>query len=182
MQSHMDVGFLILSPDRNIAGLKNTIGSINLLRHYNNKCVCVVGEDATTRDVKEMKELCPVFKGKDTITSLINTGMKKIKNEWACMLFGGTRIPKIVEKKLETFCKLENEIIYPLIENKYNFIECCFNGVVINTKFFQKVGEFPEFTMQKFGMNDFEFAKMLWALDALKHGAIFKGVLGMRII
>lgn len=177
----MDVGFLILSPDRNIAGLKNTIGSIKL-RSYNRDCVCVVGEDASTKDVKEMKELCPTFKGKDTITSLINTGMKKIKNDWVCMLFGGTRVPSVIEKKLEAACKLENEIIYPLVENKYNFVEGCFNGVVINNKFFQKVGDFPTSTMKKFGLNDFEFVKMLWASDALEKGAVFKGVLGIRII
>lgn len=177
----MDIGFIILSPDRNIAGLKNTVGSIRL-KSYDRSYLCIVGEDATAKDIKEMKEYCPTFKGKNTITSLINLGLKKTKNEWACIIFGGSRVPSSIEKKLESSCKLPNEIVYPIAENKFNFIEGCFNGVAINTEFFKKVGDFPNFPMNKHGLNDFELAKMFWALDAMEHGAVFKGVLGMRVI
>jgi hypothetical protein len=177
----MDVGFLILSPDRNVAGLKNTIGSIKL-RCYNRDCVCVVGNDATTKDVKEMKEYCPTFKGHDTITSLINTGMKKIKNDWACIIFGGSRVPNFIERKWQHFCKSDVDVLFPIVEGKNNFVDGCFNGVLINVKFFQKVGEFPANVMQKQGLNDFEFAKLLWASEALAHGVLFKGIVGMRAI
>lgn len=177
----MDVGFLILSPDRNIAGLKNTLGSIKL-RCWDRSCVCVVGEDATAKEIKEMKEFCPTFKGKNTITSLINTGIKKIKNEWICVVFGGSRVPVGMEIKLASACKKDNEVIFPLTENKFNFIEGSFNGVTLNKKFFDKVGDFPTNIMSKHGLNDFEFAKMLWAIEALKEKVVFKGVLGIRVI
>lgn len=177
----MDVGFVILSPDRNIAGLRNTIGSIKL-RSYDREYICVVGNNADTKDIKEMKEYCPTFKGKDTITSLINTGIKKTKNEWACIVFGGSRIPNYLERKWSVFAKESNHVLFPVVENKNDFVQGCFNGVLINCNFFKKVGEFPTITMQKNGMNDFEFAKLMWASDAVDHGAIFKGIVGMRVI
>jgi hypothetical protein len=177
----MDVGFLILSPDRNVAGLKNTVGSIKL-RCYDRDYICVVGSDATAKDVKEMKQYCPTYKGQDTITSLVNVGMKKIKNDWACIVFGGSRVPSCIEKKWQSFCKKETDVLFPVVEGKNNFVDGCFNGVLINVKFFQQVGDFPANVMQKHGMNDFEFAKLLWASEALSNGVLFKGIIGMRVI
>jgi hypothetical protein len=177
----MDVGFVILSPDRNAAGLKNTIGSIKL-RCYNRNYLCIVGDDANAKDIKEMKEYCPTFKGKNTITSLINLGMKKTKNKWACIVFGGSRVPNCIEKKWSAFAQKDTDVLFPVVENKNDFVQGCFNGVLINCEFFKKVGDFPTITMQKLGMNDFEFAKLIWASDAVSHGATFKGVIGMRSI
>lgn len=177
----MDLGFVILCPDRSTAGLKNSLGSIKL-RSYQRDSICVVDKSSTTKDVKDLKDLCPTYKGKDTITSLINTGMKKIKNEWVCMIFGGSRIPHNIEKKLSLFCKKDSDVIYPLVENKYNFVDGSFNGVTINKNFFEKVGDFPDQKMKKDGLNDFELAKLLWADAAMEHGVVFKGILGMRVI
>lgn len=177
----MDVGFLVLCPDRNIAGLKNTLGSI---RHYSydREAICIVGEDANIDDVKEFKDLCETHKSGNTITSLINTGMKKIKHEWAFILFSGSRIQQYLERKFELFAKKETDVLFPVVDHKYDFIDGSFNGVMINTKFFKKVGDFQTADMQKAGLNDFEFAKMLWAINANNQGVTFKAIVGMRII
>jgi len=177
----VDLGFIILCPDRNIGGLKNTYGSINY-HSYNRDAICVVGNDATPTDIKEMKEICPTYKGKDTITSLINTGFRHLKHEWGLLLFGGSRIPIFLERRISSFTKNEEDILFPVVEKRYDFVSGSFNGVLINKKFFKKVGNFPDTQMEKAGMNDFEMAKLLWALDAHEKGAIFKGIVGMRII
>jgi hypothetical protein len=177
----MDVGFLILGPDRNIAGLINTLSSIKN-QTLKEKSIFVVGDDANADDMKEFSNYCPSFKGSKTITSLINTGMEFIKSEWACMVFAGSRIPYDIEKKWNSFCKSEVDVLYPLVEKKYNFAEGTFNGVLINKRFFEKVGKFPTDTVPSFGLNDFEFAKLIWANNAVNHGVIFKGILGMRVI
>lgn len=177
----MDVGFIILGPDRNIAGLKNTLGSIRLYS-YNRPSIYVVGKDANEKDIEEFRDFCPTYQGENTITSLVNTGMKKIKTEWACIVFGGSRIPIGIENKWRTFCKKESDVLYPVVEGKYNFVEGTFNGVLINTHFFDRVGNFHTAAMQKHGMNDFEFIKLLWATDAIDHGVTFKGIVGMRVI
>jgi hypothetical protein len=177
----MDVGFLILCPDRRIGGLRNTLGSIQSYC-YDRDAVCVVGDDATAEDMREFKKVCPTHKGDGTITSLINLGMKKLKHEWAFILFGGSRVPQFIEKKIDYFATAETDVLFPVIDRKWNFVDGSFNGVVMNTKFFKKVGDFPTVTMQKADLNDFELAKMLWAIDAIEQGVNFKAIVGMKII
>lgn len=177
----MDVGFLILNPERNVAGLKSTLGSI---RHYayNRESICIVGNDANTKEIKEMKEYCQTHKGENTMTSLINVGMKKMQHDWAFLLFSGSRIPTFLERKFSIFCKDPKDVLFPVVDGKYNFVEGSFNGVLINTKTFREIGEFPDVVMENQGKNDFEIAKMFWAAKALEHGIKFKAIVGMRII
>lgn len=177
----MDVGFLILCPDRSIAGLKNTLGSIHH-HSYDRNAICVVGNDANEQDLKEFNEICVTQKAGNTITSLINLGMKEMKHEWAFMLFSGSRIPHYLEKKFELFAKCETDVLFPVVDHKYDFVEGSFNGVMINTKFFKKVGDFHSANMHKAGLNDFEFSKMLWAVNAINKGVTFKAIVGMKII
>lgn len=177
----MDLGFIILCPDRNIAGLRNTLGSI---RHhcYDRESIAVVGNDATAGDIKEFKEYCTTYKAKDTITSLINTGMLKLRHEWGFIVFGGSRFQPYVERKVATFIKTEKDVLFPVVDRRCDFVSGSFNGVLINRKFFEEIGEFPEATMVKDGMNDFEMAKMFWACDAIEKGVVFKGIVGLKII
>jgi hypothetical protein len=177
----MDVGFVILCPDRNVGGLRNTLGSVTH-HSYNRESICVVGEDATAAELKELKQHCETHKGANTITSLINVGMKKIKHEWAFIVFSGSRIQPYLERKIETFAKNDTDVLFPVVDRKCNFIDGSFNGVLFNKKFFAKVGEFVTADMQKQGLNDFELAKMFWAVDAIGHGCTFKAIVGMRVI
>jgi hypothetical protein len=178
----MDVGFIVLCPDRSPAGLKNSIGSIRY-NCYNRDRIAVVPKAISPKEIIELKGYCPsIYKGTDTITSLINTGMKRLKNEWGFIMFAGSRVPPSLEKKFTSFVKSDKDVLYPIVEKKYDFVEGAFNGVLINKTFFKEVGNFPTATMQKAGLNDFEFAKLLWALDAIEKGVVFKGIVGMRTI
>jgi hypothetical protein len=178
----MDVGIVILCPDRNPAGLRNSVGSIRY-HCYDRECLAVVPGDTSPVTIRELKEHCDlIHKGKDTITSLVNAGMKKLKHEWGFIIFGGSRVVPYLERRFTSFVKSDKDVLYPIVDKKYDFVEGCFNGVLINRKFFQEVGDFPTETMQKQGLNDFEFAKLLWAIDAMNKGAKFKGIVGMRII
>lgn len=177
----MDVGFIVLCPDRNPAGLRNTVGSVNYSCR-DRECIAVVPKETTPTEVKEFKVHCQTYKGKDTITSLVNTGMKRLKHEWGFVVFAGSRVVFSVEKKWDLFVKSEKDVLYPLVDMKCDFVEGSFNGVLFNKKFFKEVGDLPDTPMEKQGMNDFEFAKLLWAIDAMNKGAIFKGIAGMRVI
>ena len=177
----MDIGFIILCPDKNIAGLKNTLYSIKN-NSYDRESLAVIGSDASTNDIKDMKELCAIHKGKDTITSLINVGMKKNKHEWAFLMFGGSRIRPYTEKKLEKFVKTEKDILFPIVDRQLDFVSGSFDGVLINTKFFHEVGLFADVTLEKDSINDFEFAKLLWCISAMEKKAVFKGIVGLKII
>jgi hypothetical protein len=177
----VDLGFIILCPDRKIGGVRNTCGSI---RHhsYNREPICVLPSDTKNEELEEDKQWCPDYRSKDTITSLVNAGFRHLKHEWGFIVFAGSRIPQDLERKIATFVKEDHDVLYPLVEQKYDFVSGSFNGVLINRKFFKTVGKFPDSKMEKEGLNDFEFAKLLWAVDAMEHGAMFKGILGMRVI
>lgn len=177
----MDLGFIVLCPDKNISGLKNTLGSISH-NTYGREAIAIVGNNASPDDLKQMKEFCPTYKGKDTITSLINTGMKKIKQEWAFLIFAGSRVGRYMERRIEKFIKTEKDVIYPVFDTHFDFVSSSTNGIIINTNFFQEVGDFAEAPMKKDGMNDFEMAKLFWSLDAVEKKAIFKGIVGLKII
>jgi len=176
----MDLGFIILCPDRNIGGLRNTLFSVNN-NSYNREALAVVGSNATAAEIKEMKELCPIHKGKETITSLINVGMKKLKHEWAFLVFAGSRLQPYVEKKLH-FAQTEKDILFPVVDRRCDFVSGSFDGVLINTKFFQEIGDFPDITMLKEdGMNEFEMAKLFWCLAATNKQAVFKAIVGLKV-
>lgn len=177
----MDVGFVILCPDRKIGGLKNTIGSIKS-NAYERDFICVVGNNVFSDELKEMKKCAPTFTGSNTITSLINTGIKECKHEWAFLIFSGSRACPYIENRFFTWVKKETDVLFPVVDRKRDFVSGSFNGVLINTKFFAEVGDFPNYTMENTGMNDFELSKLLWATDAIEKGVTFKAIVGMKII
>lgn len=172
---------IILCPERNIAGLKCSVGSIK--RHfYDREIICVTGKNVIAEDVKEMKSICPVYKGKNTITSLINVGMKKIKGEWGFIMYVGSYVRPGMEKKIVRFVESPKDVLYPVVDRKINFVDGSSNGILLNKTTFKEVGDFADEPMYKFGTNDFELAKLLWAMDAIEHGCKFKGIVGLKII
>jgi len=177
----MDLGFLILCPNKDDLALRNTVRSI---RHYSERdIISVVGDNASPHDIKKMKEWCSdVYKGKDTITSLLNTGMKRIKNDWAFILFEGSIIRPMLERKLCRFVTSEKDIIFPVVAGKYNFVEGSCNGILVNRNTFKEVGDFPAASMSREDFNEFEVSKMFWAEDAISKGCQFKGIVGLRIL
>ncbi len=178
----MDVGFVLLCPDKDVRGMRNSISSINF-HCYDRETIAIVGDNTTTKELKELKEICPTHKAGNTITSLINTGMKKMKHQWAFLMFGGARVQTYLERKLLTFAKETTDVLYPVAvgDSKWNFVDATFNGVLIHTQFFARIGDFPELTIEKDGMNDFELAKLLWAMDAMKAGVTFKAIAGLEV-
>lgn len=177
----MEVGFVILCPNCSLGGLRNTLGSINH-HSYNRPSICMLPGETEAKEVKEFKEHCSVHKGESTFTSLINAGLKKIKTDWACVVIGGCRIQPLLEKKWQSFVSSDKDILFPVVDRKNNFVDGSFNGVLIHTKTFKAIGDFPDLEMRKIGLNDFELAKMFWALDAMDYGCTFKAIVGMRFI
>lgn len=178
----LDIGVIVLCPDRSLGGLKNTAGSV---KHHmwDRECIAVAGSDVTKDELEQMEQYCTkAYKGKNTITSLVNKGFRHLKHEWGFIVFGGSRVQPFLERKFASFAKAETDVLYPIVEQRCNFVDGSFNGVLINKKFFKSVGKMPEDDLQKEGVNDFELAKLFWAADASAKGATFKGIIGMRVI
>jgi hypothetical protein len=132
--------------------------------------------------MKTIKSFIPAHKGENTITSLINVGMKKNKHDWAFLFFAGSRLPPSIEKIIAVWANKDSDVVFPVVDRKWEFSSGSFNGVLINTKFFKEVGDFPDVSVEKDGLNDFEFAKLLWAAQAIEKGVSFKAIVGMKII
>lgn len=175
----MDV--VILCPEINLKDLKVTTKSVEN-NCYNRSCLAVVPETTTAKQIKELKEICPVWKGGKTITSLVNTGMSKLSGDWAFIIYSGSVVKPYTERKLESFATSEKDILFPVVNMKMNFVEGSTNGLLMNKKTFHEVGDWPNISIKSSIHNEFEMLKMLWYLDATAKGCIFKGIVGLRVI
>lgn len=173
-------GFIILCPERNIGGLRNTVSSIRTA-FPDFPYICMVGDDASKVELLEMKNICETHQGSDTITSLINQGMKKSKTEWNCVVFAGSWLKHNIYRKFDLFVRSEKDILFPVVDGKTNFYDGSMNGIIIHKRTFEEVGEFSTSPMQKGGYNELELIKLFWSFNAIEKGCTFKAIVGMRV-
>lgn len=176
----LEVGFVILSIEQNLEHIKCSIRSIN--RHYGDKTprLCVIGAKSPISFYKECKALCPtVVRGKSTVASLVNAGMKKGHKTWNILLLAGSRIKPGLAHKYAVFYKDEKDIFFPILP-KYNkegipvqlndnFCSASLNGLCIHRDTFMSVGEFE--------YDDLDMSKTMWGGLALMYGCNFKAIL-----
>lgn len=178
-------GFIILSPDHNIGGLKGTLRSI--LNNYSSSVnvVCATGKTTKPSQFKEMNECCKTYRGGNTITSLINIGLDKGHDEWNIIIMEGCWVKRNIHLKYERWIESYADVLYSIFIN-YNkeghpikifkdFEECSLNGICIHKKLFKEIGKFSD--------DPLNVSRLLWSVDAKnKKNANFKGILGTKII
>lgn len=177
----LDYGCIILCPDADVNALKLTLKSIN--NHSLLPCIAVIPKGIKRERIDELKKMCEVVRGKSTYTSLINAGLKKLKQEWGFILLSGSIVKSNVWLKYSKFIKSKTDILYPVsridengsVAFKTSFMDCSLNGLLINTSMMKEVGEMPE-------KGDLEESKLYWAYSAIKHGCKLRGILGNRIV
>jgi hypothetical protein len=178
-----DFGFVILSPEHNVGQVKSTLTSLRP-RFPKSPIVCVTPNEAHPGDVKEISDVCPCFRGGDTITSLINTGLKKGHQGWNVIMFAGSFVDNGTLRKMFSFVKSDKDVLFPIVVDydklgrtvrlHADFVEGTLNGLIVHSKTFAEVGDFTD--------TPIEVSKTFWGLDAAKFGCIFKGILGAKII
>jgi hypothetical protein len=168
------VTFLILCPELNVGGLRSTVNSIK--NHFpETSYLCVVGDNANSEDIKEISKMCPVVKAENTITSLINTGIKKTKTTWCFIVMAGCFIRNTILKKYNFFLNHEKEILYSVVDkNAWLFPDATINGMLLSKNMLKEVGDFPdEPTIVE--------SKTWWTVLAKEKGYNFKGIVGTKI-
>jgi hypothetical protein len=138
--------------------------------------------DATATEVSEMNRHCETVVGQDTITSLINVGVKESKSPWNVIVFAGSWVRGNVYRKFDAFVKSRKDILFPVVDGHYNFVDGSMNGIIIHKETFSEVGDFSTHNMQKEGHNDLELIKLWWSLGALEKGCVFKAIIGMKVV
>jgi asparagine synthetase B (glutamine-hydrolysing) len=124
---------VILAPENALNMIKVTINSINY--HYPNiSHICVTDSSASKEEILEIKKHCPTYKGKETITSLINVGMRHAPLDWVFLIFAGTNVRPRLDEKFSFYVGSEKDILFPVAEKKHNFIEATLNGLFMNKK------------------------------------------------
>ena len=171
---YLDFGFIILCPDMNPVTLNNTLKSLKL-SHPDCPAIAVVPSNIKIDVTKEMKQLCDVYKGKDTITSLMNTGLRNINNDWGIFVMAGTWVKIKVAYKLSRFIEDDSDVLFPIVDRIHDFKNGTLNGLCINKKVFKKVGPFSE-------SGSIPTCKEEWSIYATAQcGTKFKAILGAQI-
>lgn len=176
-------GFVIISPEHEYGNLLCTVRTIK--NNYPGvQMVCATGDTVKNDELKEMNEVCLTFKGKNTITSLINMGIKKGCKEWNIIVMGGTPVRKGIDKKYGLFLESEKDVFFPIvmeynrdgfpIKIRNSFDEASLNGMMIHQKTFKNVGNFVDAPIP--------ISKFMWAIGAAEIGCKFKGVLGAQLL
>lgn len=167
-------GFVVLCPNNNFGHIKTTTSSIKN-NYPEAKYICTVPETCHDDEVKEIKKLCPCYKGGSTITSIINAGMQNAPcKEWNFIVMGGSWVRGLLNKKMSYFIEGEKDILFPIVDRKMYFVDATINGILIHKKAFDEIGLFSN-------DNPLEICKLMWADEAIEKGYRFKAVLGASI-
>lgn len=177
----IDLGFVILSPEHNIGKVQTTFRSIRN-RYGLVPIICVVDGKTTASELKELRGVCPTYKGKGTITSLLNLGLSKGHSGWNMFAMEGSIVRANLDQKFGYWADGEENVLYPIVTDYnrdgvpikiYNeFEECTLNGLCIHSEFFKKVGDFSD--------NPLDVSRRFWALEAAGFEVKFKGILGAK--
>lgn len=180
----IDINFVIISPDPNIGRLQGTIRSIRNNYRNDANILCSVVKTIKKPQFEEMNVLCRTLKGGETITSLINNGIKNSTSGWTMLVVEGACVPRNIQYKYSGWMENSSDVLFPITMN-YNkegvptkiystFSECTLNGIVVDRDFFIKVGKLSE--------NPLQISREFWSLEAAEQGAVFKAILGIKII
>ena len=173
--------FIIIATEGNIGLIKSTIRSIKI-NYKDFSYICVVPKSIHDDSFEEIKAICPCYKGKDTVTSLLNAGLTKGGKEWNMFVMEGAWVKNGLDRKYSLYLESDNDIFFPIVANFdkgknvkvfSTFDECTLNGLTIHQKMFKKNGKFADAPL--------EISKLMWGIDAIVNGAKFKAILGAKI-
>jgi hypothetical protein len=110
-----------------------------------------------------------IYRCKDTVTSLLNEGMKRSTKDWVYFVYSSCRLRPKIDEKLSKFITSDKDILFPVVDRVWNFVDGSMNGILINRKFFEEVGPFID-------ENDLKITKLEWADRAINKGGKFKAI------
>ena len=168
----IDFSIVVLCADRKPKNLSATVRSVR--NFVDCPCVAVVPKGTSQSIVEEMKPLCSTYRGGMTYTSLINDGLKKVKSDWAIILFAGVILRPNFWKKYTVFIDSDKDIIYHIDADHREFCNATLNGMMLHKDALKNIGPLPEIA-------NLEEGKVVWAYNAIQCGYRLKGLLGVRL-
>jgi hypothetical protein len=158
----------ILAANKTFEQIRATYESLGVLKYPVQRLVNVP-EDYDVTELKNRKYNF-IQKGK-TLTSLIDGLCKEAKTEWIYFAFAGRKVQKNIDSKYSIYASDYKNVIFPVVKRVWNFVDGSMDGLLINKKFHEEVGEFGD-------GDDLEITKLMWAGKAVEKGAKFKAIVG----
>ena len=180
----LNFGIGILCPEQNIGAIMCTVRSIK--NNYPGvPFICVLPRSASPASVKEISNICSVYKGKDTITSLMNAAIRRGHKEWNLLVMEGVNVRSGVVQKYSLFIDQETDVLFPIVMDhnrkgepcniKNKFPDASLNGTFIHQKTFKAVGDFSD-------GESLVDSRLWWAVHAIEQGTKFKAILGTQML
>jgi hypothetical protein len=148
------------------AGIKKTVESCFYLDHPS-KNLIVVKDDFDKTQINPAWGKLVI--GGTAITDMIDIGCKNAETDWVYFVLAGTRLQKRIDSKNALHVKSYKDVLFPVINRRWNFIDATLNGLLLNKKFHEEVGDFGS-------GNDLMVTKLIWADRALSMGVKFKAI------
>jgi hypothetical protein len=157
----------VLSLDCNPYAINKTINSSQFL-YLKHDTKIIIPQDKASEFKMEGREL---IQGGMCITSMIDSACSNSSTDWVYIVLAGTTILKGVDCKISKYIKSDRDILFPVVDRIWNFVDGSINGLLINRHFHGEVGDMG------FGKN-LQYTKLIWADKAIQKGAKFKGIVG----
>lgn len=166
--------FAVLCPDNNIGMLRSSRSSIAAY-HPTSPILAVTSKQTVKADVAEMETFCPTYRGGNTISSLLDEGLKRAKTPWVIFFVAGNWYKPGVFRRLKCSIKSEHDILFPVIDRKWVFDEATIHCLTMPKQAGKDVGVFGDTSLS------LQECKLLWAVGAIEKGYQFKGLVGVPI-
>lgn len=170
----LNCGFIIIAPDNNPKLVEITASSIRN-KYSKSPFICIVTSEISPEDAREISQMCPTYQAQNSYSSLINEGIKNSPSDWNLVVISGTSIRSRFFRKYSCFIKSEKDILFPVVDRKWNFVDATVNGIFMHKNVHGEVGDIPQ-------LNTIQECKAVWAVDALNKGYKFKAVVGSGLI
>jgi hypothetical protein len=167
-EKKLETTLAIISINSYFYEIQKTLNSAAFLCHDCKK-LAILPSDG----VLESPVSCDVYKGGQCITSMMNAAIKNSSTEWVLLVFAGSNLQKKLDVKYSRYITSHKDILFPVIDRIWTFDRGSMNGIYINKKFHEEIGDFGE-------GDNLEITKLMWAGKAIEKGAKFKGIVGVQ--
>lgn len=170
--SKLDMTVAVLAHEKPLKDIKRTFDSLVNLQHDYKRILCVSEQNELNHPVFDNTILC---KSGNSITTSIDAACKIAKTEWLFFVFAGSYLPKNIDNKNSRYAQDYKDVIFPVANRQWNFVEATMNGLLISKQFHEEVGDFGT-------GNQLDITKLIWADRAMQKGVKFKAIVGAKLI
>jgi hypothetical protein len=164
----LETTLAIISINAYFYEIQKTVNSSDFLTNECEKLAIIPFETTLESPVS-----CPVYNGGYCITTMVDQAIKRSKTEWVLLVFSGANLQKNLDVKYSRYIETYKDILFPVANRIWTFPEGSMNGIYINKKFHEEVGDFGR-------GDDLEITKLSWASRAIDRGGKFKAIVGVK--